>query len=138
MAQACLGVLLRLDSSMNRRTIDGYPLAWYAGQHFGDHVEFENMLPHVTEGVDNLLDLDKPHFDTWVWLQIGDWNADTWYTSNMNNDYPGHFPPPPFPKSHSQVPTAGIPLVLRCSVWTLLSCTSPHFEVPTGPTCHGR
>jgi len=70
MAQACLGVLLHLDNSMNRRTINSYPLAWYAGQYFGDHVEFENMLPHVTEGIDNLLDLDKPHFDMWVWLQI--------------------------------------------------------------------
>ena len=90
MAQACLSVLLRLDNSMDRRTIESYPLARYAGQHFGDHVELENVLPHVTKDVDNLLDPDKPHFDTWVWLQTGDWEAHSWH--NSRKDEEGRFP----------------------------------------------
>ena len=92
MAQACLSVLLRLDSSMDTETIEGYPLARYAAKHFGDHVEFENVLPHVTEGVDNLLDPDKPHFDTWVWLRIGCWIARHWHNSEMDSDYPRGYP----------------------------------------------
>ena len=84
MAQACLSVLLRIDSSMKKRTIEGYPLAPYAGQHFGDHVEFENVLPHVAEGVDSLLDPDKPHFDVWIWLRINDWDPFVWHNSWMD------------------------------------------------------
>jgi len=87
MAQACLSILLCLDSSMDKKTITSSPLAWYAGKHFGDHAEFENVLPHVTEGVDNLLDPDKPHFDTWVWLRIGDFSARYWHNSEMDSDY---------------------------------------------------
>ena len=84
MAQTCLSVLLRIDSSMKKRTIEGYPLAPYAGQHFGDHVEFENVLPHVAEGVDSLLDPDKPHFDVWIWLRINDWDPFVWHNSWMD------------------------------------------------------
>ena len=93
MAQACLSVLLRLDSSMDRRMAESYPLAQYAGKHFGDHVEFENVLPHLTEGVDNLFDPGKPHFDTWVWLRIDDWNAGSWHNSEMDSDYPRAYQP---------------------------------------------
>src|SRR6267142_1510349 len=73
MAQACLGVLLRLDKSMDKQTIRSFPLADYAGNYFGYHVEFENVLSHVTGGVEDLLDPDKPSFYTWIWLQIDDW-----------------------------------------------------------------
>ena len=72
--QACLGVLLllRLDNNMDGQIIESYPLARHAGQRFGGHVDFEDVLSHVTDGVDALLDSDKPHFDSWLWLQIGD------------------------------------------------------------------
>jgi len=60
MAQACPGVLLRLHNNMHRQTIESYHLAKYAGKHFGDHVEFEDVLSH-TDGVDDLLNPDKPH-----------------------------------------------------------------------------
>ena len=72
MAKACPGVLLRLHNNMHRQTIESYHLAKYAGKHFGDHVEFEDMLSH-TNGVDDLLNPDKPHCEVWLWLQIGDW-----------------------------------------------------------------
>ena len=102
MAQACLSVLLRLDNGMDKRTIESYPLAWYAARHLGDHVEFENVVTHVTEGVDNLLDPDKPHFDTWVWLRTGDWDARSWHNSRKDEEDPFPFIPPlstsPVPK----------------------------------------
>ena len=86
MAQACLGVLLQLDKHMDIPTIRSYSLAGYAGEHFGDHAEFENVLSHVADGVDDLLDPDKPYFDTWIWLKIGDWDPKTWHNSTVDPD----------------------------------------------------
>jgi ankyrin repeat protein len=82
-AQACLGVLLNLDDSMDADAIRDHPLAKYAGFYFGVHAEFGDVLSHSTDGVDNLLDPDKPHFNIWVWLQIGDWDTILWHNSRM-------------------------------------------------------
>ena len=66
MAQACLSVLLRLGPPMDRAGIEDFPLAEYAGEHFGDHAEFDNVLSHILDGVGRLLDTDKSHFAVWV------------------------------------------------------------------------
>jgi ankyrin repeat protein len=63
MAQACLGVLLRVD---DEDSIQNFPLAQYAGDYFGEHAEFEGALSHILDGVDQLLDADKPHFAIWL------------------------------------------------------------------------
>jgi ankyrin repeat protein len=105
MAQACLGVLLRLDHHMDKMTIESYPLAKYAGQCFVDHAKFGDVLSHIIDGLDNLLDPDKPHFDTWLWLCHGDWGTrrfawnsafNHWYRlptqSNSENPVPDYPP----------------------------------------------
>jgi len=79
MAQACLAVILHLDKKMDLKTIENYPLAKYAGYHLSAHAEFEDVLSHITDGMDVLLDSEKPHFDMWVWLQIGDWEREMWH-----------------------------------------------------------
>ena len=66
MAQACLSVLLRLDPGIDEASTKNFPLALYAGEHFGDHAEFEGVLSHILDGVDYLLDTDKSHFAVWV------------------------------------------------------------------------
>ena len=86
MAQLCLSVLLQLDNDMDKQTIRSYPLSNYAGKHFVSHVEFENVISSLSDGVDNLLDRDKPHFYTWVWLQIGDWDPEDWHNSRIDRD----------------------------------------------------
>ena len=88
MAQACLGVLLRLNHHMDKETIGGYPLARYASNCFVDHAKFGDVLSHVNNGLDDLLDPDKPHFDTWLWLQYGDWDCRTFVWS-LSFKYPG-------------------------------------------------
>ena len=66
MAQACLSVLLRLDSHINKDSLDDLPLAWYASEHFGVHAEFGGVFGHIRDGIDDLLDADKPHFAAWL------------------------------------------------------------------------
>jgi ankyrin repeat protein len=66
---------------MDADAIRVYPLAKYAGFYFGVHAEFGDVLSHITDGVDDLLDPDKPHFNLWVWLQIGDWDPNLWHNS---------------------------------------------------------
>jgi ankyrin repeat protein len=83
MAQVCVGVLLRLDNDMDRWTIESYPLAKYASKHLADHAKFGDVLSRVADGIDNLLDPDKPHFDLWLWLQIGDWDDDHWHYADL-------------------------------------------------------
>jgi ankyrin repeat protein len=71
MAQACLGVLLRFDSHTDKTTIKNFPLARYAADHFGKHADFEDVLSHIRDGVDVLLDADKSHFAAWLWILPG-------------------------------------------------------------------
>ena len=66
LAQACLGVLLRLPADDSDRSAQPSSLASYAAQHWFDHALFENVSSCVKEGIDNLFDLDKPHFSRWV------------------------------------------------------------------------
>ena len=74
MAQACLSVLLRLDSHINKDSLEDFPLALYASQHFGDHAEFGNVFGHIRDGIYNFLDADKDYFAAWLWVRIGDFN----------------------------------------------------------------
>jgi len=98
MAQVCLSVLPRLIIHMDKQTIWSYPLSNYAGIHLVSHAEFENVIPSVSSGVDHLLDRDKSHFDTWVWLQIGDWDSENWHNSKMDRVMMNPlYPPDVFP-----------------------------------------
>jgi len=74
MAQACLSVLLRLDPHIDKSSIKDFPLARYAGEHFVDHAEFEGVLSHIWDGVDDLLDADKPHFAVWFRIHGDYWS----------------------------------------------------------------
>ena len=71
MAQACLSVMLRLDYDIDMESIRNSPLAQYAAKYFGDHIEFDNVLSHIRDGVDDLLDTSKPHFAAWLWILEG-------------------------------------------------------------------
>jgi len=68
LAQACLGVLLRLDNSVDRNTIKCFPLARYAAQNWVKHAQFGSVSSRIEDGMDCLFDADKPHFATWLWI----------------------------------------------------------------------
>jgi len=61
LAQACLGVLLRLDDHVDKANAGDIPLANYAAKHWVDHARFEDVPSRVQDAVEVFLDADKPH-----------------------------------------------------------------------------
>ena len=68
LAQACLGVLLRLDDRVDRDSIKSFPLALYAAQYWPTHGLVENVSSHIMDGMERLFDADEPHFAAWLWI----------------------------------------------------------------------
>jgi hypothetical protein len=73
-AQACLGVLLRLDDRIDDDNIESFPLARYAAQYWPTHAQVENVSSRIKDEMECLFDADKPHFATWLWI----YNEDRW------------------------------------------------------------
>jgi hypothetical protein len=90
LAQACLGVLLRLDDRVDRDDIENFPLALYAAQHWATHARFKNASPHIKDGMECLFDADKPHFATWLWIYNEDRNGRS--LSTMRSETPEAVP----------------------------------------------
>ena len=67
-AQACLGVLLSLDKNFHSEEFRNFPLARYAAEHWFDHARFENVSPHVQDGMKRLFDPRNHHLPVWVWI----------------------------------------------------------------------
>jgi ankyrin repeat protein len=80
LAQACLGVLLRLDDHVDRDKIKNFPLARYAAQYWVTHARFESASSHLKDGMECLFDADKPHFATWLWIYDEDMEHRFTYT----------------------------------------------------------
>jgi hypothetical protein len=72
LAQACLGVLLRLDDRVDRDSIESFPSARYAAQYWVTHAQVENVSSRIREGMECLFDADRPHFATWIWIHNED------------------------------------------------------------------
>jgi len=66
LARACLGTLLLLDEHAVSSGAKGFPLAEYAARHWVDHARFEKVSSHVWDGIDDLFDASKPHFQAWL------------------------------------------------------------------------
>jgi hypothetical protein len=66
LAQACLGYLLHLDGHVDEESIEDFPLAKYAAEHWVTHARFEGVASRVKDGMETLFDCDKPHFASWV------------------------------------------------------------------------
>ena len=68
LAQACIGVLLRLDNHVDRDKIEDFPLARYAAEYWARHGKFGSVSARVKDGMEYLFDEDKPYFATWLWI----------------------------------------------------------------------
>ena len=74
-AQASLGVLLRLDDRFHRQPWN-IPLAEYAAEHWVSHVQVARASSRIMRMMETLFDLDKPHFAAWV--RIYDMDERSW------------------------------------------------------------
>ena len=66
LTQACLGILLRLDDTTREASMEQFPLLEYALQHWVDHALFEGVSLRVQDGIEDLFDVEKPHFSRWI------------------------------------------------------------------------
>ena len=71
-AQTCLGVLLHLDENVNEDSLEKFPLAKYAAEHWVGHARFEDVSSSVQDGMKRLFDPNKHHFFVWIWIHDPD------------------------------------------------------------------
>ncbi len=69
LAQACLGVLLRLDNRTNKDSIEKIPLVQYAAEYWDGHAQVGNVELHIKDTMDYFFDMDKTHFSAWFRIQ---------------------------------------------------------------------
>ena len=85
-AQACLGVLLRLDDHVNKDNVGNIPFAIYAAQHWVDHAGFEKVASLIRDGMEYFFDADKPHWAAWCRVQMIDKPWETFEPVNRAED----------------------------------------------------
>ena len=66
--QACLSFLLQLDKHVTNTSIEGFPLARYAGEHWTDHAEIGDVASHAEDLIKRLFNPENHHFANWVWI----------------------------------------------------------------------
>ena len=72
LAQACLGVLLRMDDRVYEDNVGDIPLVEYAARHWVDHAQFKNVASRIRDGMEYFFDADKPHWSPWCRVQVMD------------------------------------------------------------------
>ena len=66
LAQACLGVLLRLDDDVDWENAKDIPLSEYAARYWVDHAQFEDVSSRIQETMRFFFDADQPHWAAWI------------------------------------------------------------------------
>ena len=72
LAQACLGVLLRLDDGVNEDNVGDISLVKYAAQYWVNHAQFEKVASRIRDAMEYFFDADKPHWAAWCRVQMID------------------------------------------------------------------
>jgi ankyrin repeat protein len=90
-AQACLGVLLRLDDGVDKFNVRDIPLAEYAAQYWVDHAQFENVSSRIQETMEFLFDMDKPHWAAWIRVYSIDAYWDCYSSYEVNDAFPLYY-----------------------------------------------
>jgi ankyrin repeat protein len=68
LARTCLTVLVQLDEKVDKKRLATFPLAFYAAQHWVDHVKYEDVASRVQDVMERLFDPGKPHLAAWAWI----------------------------------------------------------------------
>ena len=66
LAQTCISVLLQSDDH-DEHDVESTPLAVYAAEYWARHAQFEDIASRI-KGMEDLFDVDKPHFASWRML----------------------------------------------------------------------
>ena len=91
-SQVCLGTLLHLDKDViTRDSLEDYPLAEYAAEHWVHHSQFEGVSQKVEDGMKQLFDPSKPHLMICIWIHDP---KRPWLKRNDRDERP-----PPTPES---------------------------------------
>ncbi|KAI0289232.1 ankyrin repeat-containing domain protein [Russula brevipes] len=76
LARACLAVLLQLDDQVDKKRLATFPLAFYAAEHWVNHVKYGDVASRVQRAVEQLFDPSKSHLAAWIWIHDIDWHGD--------------------------------------------------------------
>jgi ankyrin repeat protein len=68
LARACLTVLVQLDEDVDKKRLEGFPLALYAAQHWVDHAKYEDVVLRIQDAMEQLFNPSKPHLTAWIWI----------------------------------------------------------------------
>ena len=74
-AQACLGLLLHLDETITKDSLENFPLAEYAAEFWVGHAQIEDVSSKLQDGTNRLFDPSKSHFSVWVWIYDLEYNG---------------------------------------------------------------
>ena len=77
LAQACLGVLLRLGDNVGPKEARDIPLATYSAQNWVDHAQFGAVSSCISEAMQYFFNENNPHWRAWLRLHYLDYK----YTS---------------------------------------------------------
>ena len=92
LAQACLGVLLRLDEHVNKDNVNGIPLARYAAQYWVEHAGFEKVASQIRDAMEYFFDADKPHWPAWCRVQMVNEQLEYFdFREGMENPFPLYY-----------------------------------------------
>jgi hypothetical protein len=78
LAQACLGVLLRLGDRTSEDSVKNIPLYKYASEYWVEHAQVGNVELKIKDAIDHFFDMDKPHFAAFSDLQ-GSYDDSSWF-----------------------------------------------------------
>ena len=68
LARACLTVLLQLDENVDKKSLETFPLAFYAAKHWVDHAKYEDVASRIQGAMEELFNPSKPYLPAWTWI----------------------------------------------------------------------
>ena len=72
LARACLTVLLQLDEDVDKKHLEGFPLAFYAARYWVDHAKYEDVASRIQDAMEQLFNPSKSYLAAWTWMYDAD------------------------------------------------------------------
>jgi len=69
LVRACLAVLLQLDENVDKKRLETFPRALYAGEHWANHAQYDEVASRVQDAMEELFNPSKPYLAAWLWIR---------------------------------------------------------------------